>query len=328
MIILMQALVTGGAGYIGSICVEMLIEQGHKVIVIDNLIEGNRGAVLSEAVFAEGDFGDKTVLKKIFSRYSIDVVIHFAAHASVPLSMTDPAGFYQNNIINGIHLLDVMMEYGCKKMIFSSSASVFGEPQYTPIDELHPTNPINPYGETKLAFEKILYWYHKAYDLQVNSFRYFNASGASERLGEAHKHESHLIPLAIQAATGKREKLEVYGNDYDTKDGTCIRDYVHVIDIADAHIRAIDNLDRCPFAAYNLGCGLGYTVYEVINAVQDISGLKVPFEYVGRRAGDPAVLVASHKLAEKKLGWRPSFNLEQIVESAWKWHRKYPGGYE
>ena len=324
----MQALVTGGAGYIGSICVEMLIEQGYKVVVIDNLIEGNCGAVLPEAVFVKGDFGDREVLNKIFKQYPVDVVVHFAAHASVPLSMADPAGFYQNNIINGINLLDVMMEYGCKKMIFSSSASTFGEPQYTPIDEDHPQLPINPYGETKLAFEKILYWYHRAYGLKVNSFRYFNASGASERLGEAHKHESHLIPLAIQAATGKREKLEVYGNDYETKDGTCVRDYVHVIDIADAHIRAIDNLDNSSFAAYNLGCGVGYTVDEVINAVQDMSGLKVPFEYVGRRAGDPAVLVASHELAEKELGWKPSYNLEQIVESAWKWHEAHPCGYD
>ena len=321
-------LVTGGAGYIGSVCVEQLLKQSNEVVVIDNLIEGNREAVLPEAVFVEGDFGDKKVLNDILTRYPVDIVIHFAAHASVPLSMSDPAGFYQNNIINGINLLDVMMEHDCKKMIFSSSASVFGEPRYTPIDEDHPQLPINPYGETKLAFEKILYWYHKAYSLQVNSFRYFNASGASEKLGEAHKHESHLIPLAIQAATGKRDKLEVYGNDYETKDGTCVRDYVHVIDIADAHIRAIDNLDRCSFAAYNLGCGVGYTVDEVINTVQDISGLKVPFEYVGRRAGDPAVLVASHKLAEKELGWKPSYNLEQIVRSAWKWHEAHPKGYQ
>jgi len=321
-------LVTGGAGYIGSVCVEQLLAQNEEVVVIDNLVEGNRGAVLPDAVFVESDFGDKKVLDEIFTKYFVDVVVHFAAHASVPLSMADPAGFYQNNIINGISLLDAMIEHGCKKMIFSSSASAFGEPQYTPIDENHPQLPINPYGETKLAFEKILYWYHKAYGLQVNSFRYFNASGASDRLGEAHKHESHLIPLTIQAATGQRGKLEVYGNDYDTKDGTCVRDYVHVIDIAEAHIRAIDNLDRCPFAAYNLGCGVGYTVDEVINAVQDISGLKVPFEYVRRRAGDPAVLVASYGKAKIELGWEPSFSLKEIIESAWDWHRKYPGGYE
>ena len=324
----MNLLVTGGAGYIGSICVEELLKRGHDVVVVDNLQEGHREAVLPEAVFYEGNFGNKGVLEEIFKEYPVDVVVHFAAHASVPMSMADPSGFYRNNIINGINLLDAMIEHGCKKMIFSSSASVFGEPKYTPIDEKHPQNPINPYGETKLAFEKILYWYHKAYGIQVNSFRYFNASGASEKLGEAHKHESHLIPLAIQAATGKRDKLEVYGNDYDTQDGTCVRDYVHVIDIADAHIRAIDNLDRCPFAAYNLGCGVGYTVDEVINTVQDISGLKVPFEYVGRRAGDPAVLVASYGKAKIELGWEPTFSLKKIIESAWDWHRKYPGGYE
>lgn len=320
-------LVTGGAGYIGSVCVEQLLTQGEEVVVIDNLVEGNREAVLPEAVFVEGDFGDREVLKDIFANYSVDAVVHFAAHASVPLSMADPAGFYQNNITNGINLLDVMIEHDCKRMIFSSSAAVFGEPQYIPIDEKHPQNPINPYGETKLAFEKILYWYHKAYGFRVNSFRYFNASGASEKLGEAHKHESHLIPLAIGSATGKRKKLEVYGNDYDTKDGTCVRDYVHVIDIADAHISSIGNLDRNPYALYNLGCGSGYTVDEVIRTIQNVSGLNVPFEYVGRRAGDPAALVASHNLAEKELGWKPSYNIEQIVESAWNWCEAHPEGY-
>lgn len=222
-------------------------------MVIDNLVEGKRKAVLSEAIFGEGGFRDREVLKDIFTNYSVDVVVHFAAHASVSLPMADPACFYQNNIINGINLLDAMRYHGCKKMIFSSSASTFGEPQYTPIDEKHPQNPINHYGETKLSFEKILYWYHKAYGLQVNLFRYFNGSRGFRTIGEAHKHESHLIPLAIQAATGKREKLEVYENDYDTKDGTCVRDYVHVIDIADAHIAAIDNPNRCPFATYNFG---------------------------------------------------------------------------
>jgi UDP-glucose 4-epimerase len=242
--------------------------------------------------------------------------------------MVRPAEFYQNNVINGISLLDVMIAYGCKRMIFSSSASIFGEPRYTPIDEMHPQNPINPYGETKLAFERILYWYHKACGLKVNSFRYFNASGASGRLGEAHKHETHLIPLAIWAALGKRERLEVYGNDYDTKDGTCVRDYVHVADIANAHILAIDNLDKHPFEVFNLGCGIGYTVKEVIEAVQKISDRKVPFEYTGRRSGDPATLVASYEKAEKKLGWRPSYNLDQIVESAWNWHEAHPEGYQ
>jgi UDP-glucose 4-epimerase len=321
-------LVTGGAGYIGSVCVEQLLAQGEGVVVIDNLVEGNREAVLRDAVFEQGDFGDKEVLKDLFSTYSVDVVIHFAAHASVPLSMADPAAFYRNNVINGINLLNIMIAYGCKKMIFSSSASIFGDPRYTPIDENHPQNPINPYGDTKLAFEKILYWYHKAYGLKVHSFRYFNASGASDRLGEAHQHESHLIPLTIQAATGKREKLEVYGNDYHTKDGTCVRDYVHVIDIADAHILAIDSLDKHSFEVYNLGCGIGYTVKEVIEAVQKIGDREVPFEYVGRRSGDPATLVASYEKAEKKLGWRPSYKLDQIVESAWNWHEAHPKGYQ
>lgn len=321
-------LVTGGAGYIGSICVEQLLAQDEEVIVIDNLIEGNREAILPESVFIEDDFGNKEILKKIFTECSVGAVIHFAAHASVPLSMANPSEFYRNNIINGINLLDAMLECGCKKMIFSSSAAIFGEPQYTPIDEKHPQAPINPYGETKLAFEKILYWYHNAYGLQVNSFRYFNASGASERLGEAHKHESHLIPLAIQAATGEREYIEVYGKDYDTKDGTCVRDFVHVIDIANAHILAIKNLSERPFESYNIGCGIGHTVKEVIEAINDISGLDVRFEYTNRRSGDPAVLVASYDKAKSELGWEPTYSLIEIIESAWNWHKEHPDGYE
>ena len=277
----------------------------------------------------ESDFGDKKVLGEIFTKYSVDVVVHFAAHASVPLSMADPAGFYQNNIINGIHLLDVMTEHGCRKMIFSSSAATFGEPQYAPIDEKHPQNPINPYGETKLAFEKILYWYHKAYGLQVNSFRYFNASGASERLGEAHRHESHLIPLAIQAATGKREKLEVYGNDYDTKDGTCVRDYIHVDDLAEAHILALNRLrDGAAGFALNLGNGEGYSVKEVADRVRKVSGKDYTVEIGPPRPGDPPSLVADSKLAEEILGWRQEHpSLEEIVRTAYRWLQKHPKGY-
>jgi len=319
-------LVTGGAGYIGSITVELLMKHGTEVLVIDNLVEGNRSAVVPGAGFVKADFGDRLILDELFRNNPINAVIHFAAHASVPLSMKDPATFYKNNVANGLTLLDIMMKYGCKKMIFSSSAATFGEPQYVPIDENHPQKPINPYGETKLAFEKILYWYHKAYGLEVNSFRYFNASGATDGIGEAHKHESHLIPLIIQAALGKRPKLHVYGNDYPTKDGTCVRDFVHVVDIARAHILAIENLRKRPYACYNLGCGIGYTVQEVIDTFQKISGLDVPLEYVGRRQGDPAILIASHEKAENDLGWRPSYDLAQIIESAWNWHQKY--GFE
>jgi len=319
-------LVTGGAGYIGSITVEILINHGADVIVIDDLVEGNRSAVDPGAVFVQGNFGDRVILDDLFCTNPIEVVIHFAAHASVPLSMADPFSFYHNNVVNGLNLLDIMVKYGCQKMIFSSSAATFGEPEYIPIDENHPQKPINPYGETKLAFEKILHWYHKAPGLQVNSFRYFNASGATERLGESHKHESHLIPLAIQAALGKRDKLDIYGNDYPTKDGTCIRDFVHVVDIARAHILAISNLERRPHAAYNLGCGIGYTVKEVIDTFYEVSGLRVPFDYVGRRLGDPASLVASYDMAEAELGWQPLHDLRQIIESAWKWHQRY--GFE
>jgi UDP-glucose 4-epimerase len=321
-------LVTGGAGYVGSICVEQLLEKGYAVVVLDNLEEGNREAVMPEAFFREGDFGDKLILEEIFKKFPVEFVFHFAAYASVPDSMIHPEKFYQNNLIKGLKLLEVMMKFDCKKMIFSSSAAIFGEPQYTPIDEKHPQNPISPYGDTKLAFERVLHWYHKSYGLRVNSFRYFNASGASEKLGEAHRHESHLIPLAILSATGKRQKLEVYGNDYETKDGTCVRDYVHVVDIADAHTCAIGNLDVNPYAFYNLGCGSGYTVDEVIMTIQTVSGLNVPFEYVGRRAGDPAILVADNRLAKKELGWKPLHNIQQIVESAWNWYRAHPDGYQ
>ncbi len=320
-------LVTGGAGYIGSITVDLLISHGTEVIVIDNLIEGNRSAVAPGAVFVEEDFGDRVILDDLFCNNSIDTVIHFAAHASVPLSMEDPFVFYHNNVIKGLNLLDIMMKYGCNKMIFSSSAATFGEPKYVPLDEAHPQTPINPYGETKLSFEKILYWYHKVYGLQVNSFRYFNASGATDRLGEAHKHESHLIPLIIQAALGIRDKLDVYGNDYPTKDGTCIRDFVHVVDIARAHILAVDNLEGQPHAAYNIGCEIGYTVKEVIDTFQEVSGLDVPFEYVDRRPGDPASLVASYEKAEQDLGWVPTYDLRQIIESAWTWHQRHGFAY-
>jgi len=325
----MKLLVTGGAGYIGSIVVEELLKQDHLVIVIDNLQEGNRGAVLQQAVFYEGNFGNKKLLKEIFEKHKIDAVLHFAAETTIEFSMTDPARYFDTNAVKSIRLLDTMCKYGCGRMVFSSTAAIFGEPEYTPIDEKHPTCPINAYGESKLMFEQVLDWYHRAYGIKFNAFRYFNAAGASKRLGEAHKHESHLIPIIIQTILGKRDKLFIFGNDYSTRDGTCIRDYIHVLDLAQAHILALAKLENHPHGKYNLGNGEGFSSLEVVHMVEKVSGKKVNFQFADRRPGDPAVLIASSVLAKNELGWNPGYqNLESIVSSAWEWHRKHPNGYD
>lgn len=325
----MKILVIGGAGYIGSISVELLLNQGYVVVVIDNLQEGNRLAVLEPAIFYEGNYGNRKLLRQIFADHSIDAVVHFAADASVPISMKDPSPFFINNVANGIALLDVMREFDCDRIVFSSTAAIFGEPQYTPIDELHPQVPINPYGESKLMFERILDWYHRVYGLKYIAFRYFNASGASGNLGEAHKNEAHLIPLVLQVALGQREHIKVYGNDYQTKDGTCIRDYIHVLDIADAHILALSHLDRVGSAFYNLGNGGGFSVLEVIELARQITGHPIPIVMSDRRLGDPAVLIASSECIQTEFGWKPQFpSLESIIQTAWKWHSMHPNGYE
>lgn len=324
----MTILVTGGAGYIGSICVEELLRQGHEVIVIDNLQEGHREAVCPQATFYEGDIGDRFLLDRLFHDFHIETVMHFAAEATVELSMKDPQIFFETNVAKGLMLLDVMKENGCNKMIFSSTAALFGNPEYVPIDEKHPEQPINAYGESKLMYERILEWYHSAYGLQYNSFRYFNAAGASEALGEAHKKESHLIPIILSTALGQRENLYIFGSDYPTKDGTCVRDYLHVIDIAQAHILGLDNLEKRPKAKYNLGNGVGFTNLEVLKTSEKVSGKIIPFEFTERRMGDPDRLVASSDLAKEELGWKPQFDtLESIIRSAWEWHSKHPDGY-
>jgi UDP-glucose 4-epimerase len=324
----MTVLVTGGAGYIGSVVVEQLVMNGVKVIVVDNLQEGNAEAIHPEAVFYHGDFGMASVLNDIFDKHGIDAVLHFAAETTIQYSMTDPALYFKNNVVNGITLLDVMRKHGCQKFIFSSTAATFGEPQYIPIDELHPQKPINAYGESKLMFEKILDWYHWAYGLKFNAFRYFNAAGASKMFGENHRQESHLIPVIIQVALGRRKEISIFGNDYPTKDGTCIRDYIHVIDLAQAHILAIQNLDANPNHKYNLGNGEGFSNLEVIQMVEKVSGKKVNYQFDARRPGDPGVLIATSKLAKKELNWDPQYpDLQSIVESAWEWHSKHPFGY-
>lgn len=321
-------LVIGGAGFIGSVCVEKLLDQDYDVVVIDNLQEGHRGAVLPQAWFYQGDYGDKELLRVVFTRHEVEAVVHFAAETTIEFSMTNPRAYFQNNLMNGIELLNVMLEFNCKRMIFSSTAAVFGEPEYTPIDEAHPQKPINAYGESKLMFERVLEWYYYAYGIKFNAFRYFNAAGASRKLGEAHRHESHLIPVIIQVAQGKRKNFQIFGNDYPTKDGTCIRDYIHVLDLAKAHIKALENLDLKPAAAYNLGTGKGFSNLEVLHTVERVTGMKVPFQFSPKRSGDPAVLVASAEKARQELGWEPSFSdLETIIEHAWQWHQNHPEGY-
>lgn len=314
----MNILVTGGAGYIGSVTTEMLIENGHNVIVVDDLRDGNRQAVHSDATLYEVDFSKDSILN-IMRHHKIELVVHFAASANIPISMRDPAGAFENNVANSMKLLDMMRLAGCNNIIVSSSSAVYGNPKYTPIDENHPTEPVNPYGESKLMTDKILYWYHKAYNVKTNIFRYFCAAGATKNCGEARKDEDHLIPLAIETVLGKREKLFVLGNDYPTKDGTCVRDFIHVVDIARAHVLAIDNLERRPFEIYNLGTGNGYTVMETIRTVEKVSGTPVNFEITGRRSGDPYALVANYEKAKKELGWMPEYGLEEMVRSALEW---------
>jgi len=322
-------LVTGGAGYIGSIVVEQLLAEGAEVVVFDNLKEGHQAAVLPEAAFVYGDLTDHQAIDEMFGAYPIEAVLHVAAEANVPLSMTNPSHYFQVNVIGGFNLLEAMCTHGVNRMVFSSTAAVYGEPQFTPITEDHPENPINAYGESKLLFERMLQWYHRAYGVKYITFRYFNAAGASQRLGEDHKHESHLIPLVLQVALGQREYVEVFGSDYSTRDGTCIRDYVHVVDLADAHIQALDHLDRVGKAIYNLGSGAGYSVLEVIEAARRVTGHPIPAVMADRRPGDPAVLVASSERIQRVLGWKPRFaDLETILRTAWEWHRQYPYGYE
>ena len=331
----MPILVTGGAGYIGSITTELLLQQGYEVVVVDNLQEGHREAVPSQALFYQGDFGDPELLERIFSRHRIDVVLHFAAETTIEFSMTDPGKYFLNNVVRGITLLDVMRRFGCDRFVFSSTAATFGEPKYIPIDENHPQQPINAYGESKLMFERVLDWYHRAYGLKFNSFRYFNAAGASKRLGEDHRHESHLIPLVLKKALIEMGKingsatLRVFGNDYPTRDGTCVRDYIHVVDLAQAHILALENLDQHPNGKYNLGNGQGFTVLEVIETARRVTGVDIPYEFAPRRPGDPATLVASSELAKRELGWEPQYpELETIIRTAWEWHLAHPRGYE
>ena len=324
-------LITGGAGYIGSHTVRLLADKGHKIVVIDNMIYGHEKAIVNkEVVLEKGDIGDAVFLDKIFSTYSISAVLHFAAFAFVGESVTDPAKYYQNNLASPLVLLNAMRKYNCRFIIFSSTCATYGNPQYIPMDEKHPQNPINPYGQSKLMLEKVIMDYEKAYDIKYVFLRYFNASGAAEdgKTGEDHTPETHLIPLVLETALGLRKSISIYGTDYDTPDGSCIRDYIHVIDLAEAHRLALDYLVKGnPSIAVNLGTGKGYSVKEVIHIAEEVTGLKIPVEYGERRAGDPPRLVAKPDLAKEKLGWEAHYKeLKEVIKSAWAWHNNSTKG--
>lgn len=324
----MRLLVTGGAGYIGSVVAELAVAEGHSVVVIDDLRYGNRTAVPSACVFVEGGIGDPEALAHAFALGPFDAVLHLAAEAAVETSLHDPARYFRANLADSLVLLDAMRVYGVSRLVFSSTAATYGEPRAVPIDERHPLEPINAYGESKRLFEQCLSWYHRAYGLKAVIFRYFNAAGATEARGEARPHETHLLPLVLDAAAGRRPPVKVFGLDYPTPDGTCVRDYVHVADVARAHLAALPRLDDIGLDVFNIGSETGFTVKQVIDTVGAVLGRPVPWEAAPRRAGDPAVLVASARRARERLGWAPQHStLETIVESAWRWRERHPKGY-
>ncbi|MEB3102720.1 UDP-glucose 4-epimerase GalE [Ferviditalea candida] len=327
----MSILITGGAGYIGSHTVAALLENNEEVVVIDNLQQGHKDALLGGRLLV-GDIRDTGFMEQVFKNNEIEGVIHFAAHSLVGESMSDPAKYYHNNVYGTLCLLEAMNRFGVNKIVFSSTAAAYGEPEHIPILEQDRTAPTNTYGETKLAMEKMMKWFDHAHGIKYAALRYFNAAGAHEngRIGEDHRPETHLIPLILQVPLGKREHISIFGDDYPTQDGTCIRDYLHVSDLAEAHVLALDKLrnggESC---VYNLGNGKGYSVLEVIEAARNVTGHRIPSVAVERRPGDPAVLVASSEKIKTELNWKPKrWQLETIIQDAWNWHRKYPDGYK
>ena len=320
-----KVLVAGGAGYIGSACTEYLLDHDYEVVVFDALFTGHRSAVDPRARFVQGDLADKESLTHLCKKEKFDAVMHFAAFSLVGESMTAPAKYFRNNFCNALNLADAAVESGVERFVFSSTAATFGNPEYVPIDENAPQNPINPYGESKLCFEKVLKWYSRIYGLKYAALRYFNAAGATEFHGEDHRPETHLIPIILQTLRGKRDKLMLYGNDYDTPDGSCIRDYIHILDLAQAHEKALYAPES---GHYNLGTGNGLSVFEIIAAAEEVTGKKVNYEIAPRRAGDPPRLIACSDRARKELQWQPQHESAlDIIESAWKWQEKFPEGY-
>lgn len=328
----MAILVLGGAGYIGSHTALELVKAGNEVVIADNLVTGYRKAIPEGAKFYEGDLRDFDFLNKLFQQEKIDAVIHFAAYSLVGESVTNPLKYYDNNLYGTKVLLEAMVKNNVGKIVFSSTAATYGEPENIPILETDRACPTNPYGETKLAMEKMFKWTAEAHGLRYVSLRYFNACGADESgiIGEAHNPESHLIPLILQVPNGKRETISIYGTDYDTPDGTCIRDYIHVTDLAQAHILAVQYLNNGGKSdIFNLGNGVGYSVREVIETARKVTGHPIPATETSRRAGDPARLVASSEKAKSVLGWKPVHDsLEEIIASAWNWHKNHPNGYD
>jgi len=323
-----NVLVTGGAGYIGSVVTAELLRAGHSVVVYDNLTHGFRAAVPSGVELVRGDIADRDKLTDVMSRAKIDAVMHFAALIEAGESMKVPEQFFRNNTASTLALLESMLQAKVMRFVFSSTAALYGEPENIPIRETDPLRPTNAYGESKLLVERMLSWFHRIHSLRYASLRYFNAAGATETLGEAHHPESHLIPLILQVALGQRKAISIYGTDYRTNDGTCVRDYIHVLDLAQAHVLALEALASRDQLIFNLGNGRGFSVREVIEVARKVTGHPIPAIETQRRPGDPAVLVASSEKIQRELGWRPQHaELEQIVASAWKWHQAHPNGY-
>jgi UDP-glucose 4-epimerase len=325
----MNVLVTGAAGYIGSIVTERLLAEGHRVIALDNLGQGHRAALGSDVHFIQVDLCDTQALDVAFSRHGeIDAVMHLAALSIVPHSVSNPQEYFQTNVVGGLNLLGGMLKHNVNRLVFSSSASVYGVPARIPVTENMSQFPIHPYGECKVMFERILKWYGEAYGFNSISLRYFNAAGATALHGEHHQPETHLVPNVLKVPLGEIDRVTIFGNDYETEDGTCVRDYIHAVDIADAHLKALNHIDGAGTRAYNLGSGTGYSNLQVVRMVEKVSGVDVPIIFEARRAGDPPVLVASYELIEKELGWTPRMSgLEEIVQSAWQWQSRFPDGY-
>jgi UDP-glucose 4-epimerase len=325
----MNFVITGGAGYVGSVVAEFAVAAGHRVTVIDNLQDGNRRAVPSGSRLVTADFGDADVLDEVFGAERVEAVFHLAAEANVTTSVTDPAKYFLANVSKGLTLLEAMRRHRVPRMVFSSTAATYGEPIAVPISEDHPLTPISAYGESKLMFERCLSWYHRAYGIRAVALRYFNAAGATSERGEDRRDETHLLPLVLSVAEGKRPSIDVFGADYSTDDGTCVRDYVHVADIARAHLSALTRIDDIGFDVFNVAGESGHTVLNVIRVAEAVTGRRIPRVIRPRRPGDPAVLVASATKLRDTLGWKPQqSSLETIVRSAWEWRLRFPRGYE